>query len=107
MQALYVEYDFERLVAVVCVLRRASCSSPSLLSAQERLKVTTCGAVVVVLPSHVDAQEAEVALKNDAFVRHLAPTFMENARLLVFRSYCKIHQCIDLGMMAKKLGMDS
>jgi PCI domain len=32
--------------------------------------------------------------------------FMENARLLVFETYCRIHQCIDLQMLADKLGMD-
>ena len=31
---------------------------------------------------------------------------MENARLLVFETYCRIHQCIDLQMLADKLGMD-
>jgi PCI domain len=32
--------------------------------------------------------------------------FMENARLLVFETYCRIHQCIDLQMLADKLGME-
>lgn len=51
-------------------------------------------------------KEAENVLRNDYFTQNLVGIFMENARLLVFRSYCKIHQCIDLGMMATKLGMN-
>lgn len=31
---------------------------------------------------------------------------MENARLLIFETYCRIHQCIDLQMLADKLNMD-
>ena len=31
---------------------------------------------------------------------------MDNARLLVFEAYCRIHQCIDLRMLAAKLNMD-
>ena len=31
---------------------------------------------------------------------------MENARLLIFETYCRIHQCIDLAMLADKLNMD-
>ena len=31
---------------------------------------------------------------------------MENARLLIFETYCRIHQCIDLGMLADKLNME-
>ena len=32
--------------------------------------------------------------------------FVDNARLLVFEAYCRIHQCIDLRMLAAKLNMD-
>ena len=31
---------------------------------------------------------------------------MDNARLLVFEAYCRIHQCIDLRMLAAKLNRD-
>lgn len=33
--------------------------------------------------------------------------FVENARLLIFETYCRIHQCIDLGMLAEKLNMET
>ena len=31
---------------------------------------------------------------------------MESARLFIFETYCKIHQCIDMRMLAQKLNMD-
>ena len=31
--------------------------------------------------------------------------FVENARWFIFEQYCRIHQCINLGMLAKNLGM--
>ena len=32
--------------------------------------------------------------------------FVESARLFIFESYCKIHQRIDMTMLAQKLNMD-
>lgn len=32
--------------------------------------------------------------------------FVESARLFIFETYCKIHQCIDMKMLASKLNMD-
>lgn len=37
---------------------------------------------------------------------HVKDEFVDNARLLVFEAYCRIHQCIDLRMLAAKLNMD-
>ena len=37
---------------------------------------------------------------------YLQDEFVDNARLLVFEAYCRIHQCIDLRMLAAKLNMD-
>lgn len=49
---------------------------------------------------------AEKALQEDYFLKkHYAAQFVENARLMLFRSYCKIHQCLDLNMLAGKLSM--
>ena len=31
---------------------------------------------------------------------------MENARLFIFETYCRIHQCIDLRMLSGKLNLD-
>lgn len=31
---------------------------------------------------------------------------MENARLMIFETFCRIHQCISIGMLAEKLNMN-
>ncbi|XP_051215775.1 eukaryotic translation initiation factor 3 subunit E [Lolium perenne] len=35
----------------------------------------------------------------------LRDEFLENARLLIFETYCRIHRCIDIGMLAEKMNM--
>ena len=55
--------------------------------------------------AQLQLNKAVESMKKDYFLKDLAPQFMENARLLLFRSFCKIHQCLDMGMLSKKLGM--
>jgi len=50
--------------------------------------------------------ECESVLKNDFFLVACQDEFIENARLFVFETYCRIHQCIDINMLATKLNMD-
>jgi len=45
-------------------------------------------------------------LVNDFFLVSCRDEFIENARLYIFENYCRIHQCIDIRMMAEKLNMD-
>ena len=45
-------------------------------------------------------------LAGDFFVASLASEFVEAARLLVFEAYCRVHQRIDLGLLADRLGLD-
>jgi translation initiation factor 3 subunit E len=45
-------------------------------------------------------------LENDFFLTALKDDFVENARLFVFETYCRIHERIDLKMLAGKLNMD-
>ena len=42
-------------------------------------------------------------LENDYFLAALKDEFVENARLFIFETYCRIHQCIDLRMLAGAL----
>lgn len=49
--------------------------------------------------------ECEELIENDYFLTAMKSEFVENARWFVFETYCRIHQCIDLGMLAQKLGM--
>jgi len=45
-------------------------------------------------------------IKHDIFLVGILDDFIENARLTIFETYCKIHNCIDIGMLAAKLSMD-
>jgi len=49
--------------------------------------------------------ECETVLKNDFFLVACEGEFMENARLFIFETFCRIHQCISIGMLADKLNM--
>lgn len=48
-------------------------------------------------------RECEEVLENDYFLAALKGEFVENARLFIFETYCRIHQCIDLRMLAGAL----
>lgn len=48
---------------------------------------------------------AEQDLEKDYFAHSLKEDFVENARLAIFETYCRIHSCIDLKMLSEKLGM--
>ncbi|KAG2641166.1 hypothetical protein PVAP13_2KG165800 [Panicum virgatum] len=60
--------------------------------------------------------ECEQVILNDPFLGKrieegnfvtvpLRDEFLENARLFIFETYCRIHRCIDTGMLAQKLNM--
>jgi translation initiation factor 3 subunit E len=48
----------------------------------------------------------DAVLENDFFLVGCKEEFAENARLFIFETYCRIHQCIDIAALADKLGMD-
>ena len=50
-------------------------------------------------------QQCEQLLATDYFIMGLKAAFIENARLFIFETYCRIHQCIDITMLADKLNM--
>lgn len=47
--------------------------------------------------AHVFLKQAEVLLQNDFFLGYSTEEFMENARLLLFEAYTKIHKIIEIG----------
>lgn len=51
-------------------------------------------------------QEAEAVLDSDYFLATSKAEFLENARLFVFETYCRIHRRIDIAMLAERLGME-
>ncbi|XP_018008485.1 eukaryotic translation initiation factor 3 subunit E-B isoform X2 [Hyalella azteca] len=44
-------------------------------------------------------------LKNDFFLVACMKDFIDNARLMIFELFCRIHQCISINMLAEKLNM--
>lgn len=62
-------------------------------------------------------QECETVIMNDPFLGKqvedgnfttvpLRDEFLENARLFIFETYCRIHRCIDISVLAEKLNMN-
>lgn len=51
-------------------------------------------------------QKCEDTLKRDFFLVGTREDFLEDARLTIFETYCRIHQVIDIGMLANKLNME-
>jgi len=69
--------------------------------------------ILLALFSGMDFDDAQPALQQRSLVckisflvQHLAE-FEENARLLMFKTDCRIHQCINIEMMASKLNMEA
>lgn len=50
-------------------------------------------------------RECETVLVNDFFLVACLEDFIENSRLMIFETFCRIHQCISIGMLAEKLNM--
>jgi len=55
--------------------------------------------------AQMELQECRKACLADYFLAHHWPEFQENARLLIFETYCRIHQCINIDMIAGRLNM--
>lgn len=51
-------------------------------------------------------RECDEVLKNDFFLVGCREEFVERARHFVFETYCRIHQCIDVRLLADKLNME-
>jgi translation initiation factor 3 subunit E len=55
--------------------------------------------------AQLELQECRKVCKADFFLAPHWEDFEENARLLIFETYCRIHQCINIDMIASKLNM--
>ena len=51
-------------------------------------------------------EACESVLSNDFFTVSCPPDFIENARLMTFETFCRIHQVISISMLAQKLNME-
>merc|ERR1719211_190405 len=50
-------------------------------------------------------RDCENVLINDFFLVACLDDFMENSRMMIFETFCRIHQCISISMLADKLNM--
>lgn len=50
--------------------------------------------------------ECQSVVYNDFFLISCLDEFVENARLMIFETFCRIHQCISIDMLAEKLSMN-
>lgn len=50
--------------------------------------------------------ECHEVLDNDFFLVACLDEFVESARLMIFETFCRIHQCISIQMLASKLNMN-
>ena len=46
-------------------------------------------------------------LVNDFFLVACLDDFIENSRMMIFETFCRIHQCISISMLAEKLNMST
>jgi len=51
-------------------------------------------------------QECKPLVQQDYFLQEHWTEIEENSRLLIFETYCRIHQCINIKMIAEKLNME-
>jgi len=54
-----------------------------------------------------ELQRCEQVCQSDCFLQRHWNEFQENARLHVFESYCRIHQCINIQIISSKLNMEA
>merc|ERR1719167_457971 len=52
-------------------------------------------------------RDCENVLVNDFFLVACLDEFVENSRLMIFETFCRIHQCISIKMLASKLNMNT
>merc|ERR1719345_238563 len=52
-------------------------------------------------------KQCEVVCRGDYFLAQRWAELEENARLMIFETYCRIHQCINIEMIATKLNMEA
>merc|ERR1719153_1933075 len=50
-------------------------------------------------------RDCETVLINDFFLVACLDDFIENSRMMIFETFCRIHQCISISMLADKLSM--
>jgi len=57
--------------------------------------------------AQLELRRCQAVCKGDFFLANHWAEFEENARLLIFETYCRIHQCINIEMISTKLNMEA
>jgi len=57
--------------------------------------------------AQLELQRCAAVCKGDFFLARHWADIEENARLLIFETYCRIHQCINIEMISTKLNMEA
>jgi len=52
-------------------------------------------------------RDCERVLINDFFLVACHDDFIENSRMMIFETFCRIHQCVSISMLAEKLNMSA
>merc|ERR1712141_351952 len=52
-------------------------------------------------------RECRDVLFNDFFLVACLDDYIENSRMMIFETFCRIHQCISISMLAEKLNMST
>jgi translation initiation factor 3 subunit E len=52
-------------------------------------------------------RDCETVLINDFFLVACIEDFIENARMFIFETFCRIHNCISINMLSDKLNMQT
>ena len=60
--------------------------------------------LVVTFSGHCKNNEPSL---TDLFKVACLDDFIENSRLMIFETFCRIHQCISISMLAEKLNMST
>jgi len=62
--------------------------------------------ILILMVHKKKLRDCTDVLNNDFFLVGCVEEFMENARLLIFETFCRIHHCITIDMLAEKLNMN-
>eukprot|EP00033_Pygsuia_biforma_P000959 GCRY01001101.1.p1 GENE.GCRY01001101.1~~GCRY01001101.1.p1 ORF type:complete len:451 (+),score=54.91 GCRY01001101.1:110-1354(+) len=57
--------------------------------------------------AHRKLNDCVEVIKNDFFLVGFLDEFLENAKLMIFETYCRIHEAVDISMLAQRLNMES
>lgn len=51
-------------------------------------------------------RQAEAVMDQDIFLKPWKKTFLQNARVLFFETYCKVHSSLDVNWVGEQIGLD-